>query len=161
MTIKQILEWPDGYRSGGFVLTVKTAKKITRVSDKEIYQDVMFTDGPDEIWGKLKLAQSGILRNTPIRIIICERRTYNVNNNRVAAIYVEEWQDARPKMTADEYEDEMNAVKTEHDAFQDKRIRGMVRHGLVCATIRKEGLRVIGELDKTIIRSLVDFIMDD
>ncbi|MHC4605288.1 MAG: hypothetical protein ACYS6W_18380 [Planctomycetota bacterium] len=159
-TIKQILEWPVGYKSGGFVLVVKVAKKKWNVGD-QWFQRVMFADGAgDEIFGEILLnGNNGIQRNVPLRLIHAERRICDVNNKPVPALFVSQWKDDRPVMSEP---DILNDFESWQAARQDE-IRGKVRHGIVCAMIRSTPAN--GDwpepetAQKDFIHKWVDFIM--
>ena len=158
-TISQILEWPDEYKGGGFDLTIKTVKKMTKIGETW-YQDVMFTDGKDDIYGRIKLnGNIPFQRNTLIRVIVGIRMTYDVNNRDVPGLYVDQW--SQPTMTADEWEQEQTGIKAEWNKEQEHRIRGMVRHGLVCAYRKKHGFdEPLDNLIKELINRDVDFIIE-
>jgi hypothetical protein len=101
-TIKNIVDMPPGTKTGGYEFTVKTAKKKWEVKG-EWFQQLTLTDGRFDILAELQLnGNVGIQRNTPIRVIVAERDTRNVNNRDVPCLHIYEWADARPKMTEPE-----------------------------------------------------------
>lgn len=55
-TISQILSWPLGYESGGFILAVKTAKKIWQVGEIW-YQQALVMDDTGEMLADFKIGQ--------------------------------------------------------------------------------------------------------
>ena len=163
-TVKQILEWPLEYTSGGFTLHIVTAKKKKQVGDKYI-QRATVSDGQNEMLASFLLKGNVPLpHNSPVQIKFCRRLELDVNNKAVQAIAVEGWE--LPQMTAEDWEKEQGDIKKVWDKDQDKRIRGMCRHGIVCAMIRA-GYWGEGDIPSGIssgtrqcINGLVDFIMD-
>jgi hypothetical protein len=156
-TIKQILEWPVGQKSGGFVLVAKTAKKKWNVGEIW-YQRVMFADAQgDEIFGEIILnGNVSVMRNTPLRIIICKRVVLDVNNRDVPAILVEQWKDDRPVMSEPDILDDFDKWQI----ARQEEIKGKIRHGLVCVARRKlEYKGPLSKMHKEFINSDVDFIM--
>jgi hypothetical protein len=126
-TVKQILEWPLEYKSGGFTLHIVTAKKRKKAGDKWI-QRATLSDGQNEMLGSFILKGNNPLpSNSPVQIKRCRRVELDVNNRPVQAIAVTEWE--LPKMTADEWENEQSDIAEEWKKDQDQRIRGMCRHG--------------------------------
>jgi hypothetical protein len=132
-TVKQILDWPLEYKSGGFSLHIVTAKKRKKAGDKWI-QRATLSDGQNEMLGSFVLKGNVPLpSNSPVQIKRCRRVELDVNNRAVQGIAVTEWE--LPTMTADEYENEQSDLAEEWKKDQDQRIRGMCRHGIVCAMI--------------------------
>lgn len=164
-TVKQILEWPLGERGGGWTWYITTVKKGKWVTEETWAQRAIVSDGKNEMLasflGKKKFTFSS--SNSPIRIRVCERAEVDVNNKPTPIIVVEEWE--LPQMTADEYEKENSDLNVEWKKDQEKRIRGMCRHGIVCAMIQagwfsEEKLTpCLKEPTKRSINKLVDYIM--
>ena len=94
MTIKQLLEMPIGQRTGGFLLTVKTAKKHWEVPNKEgqtvghkgqgrvLHQQAILTDETGEMIADIKILSpehgnqcDAIKVGAIIRVIVCEIQT--------------------------------------------------------------------------------------
>jgi len=161
-TIQQILDWPLEYKSGGFTLHIITAKKRKQVGDKWI-QRATLSDGQNEILASFVLHKNNPLpHNSPIHITHCKRTELDVNNKSVQAITISEWE--LPTMTADEWENEDNTIAVDWKKDQNVRIRGMCRHGIVCAMIHRipasEQLNLeLNISQKQQINKLVDFIM--
>lgn len=130
-TIKNILEWPVGYKSGGFVFTVKTAKKRWENNDGTWYQRLMLSDGKDEILAEVITdGNIPIRRNTKIRVIVCERIEIDINNKPAPALFIPEWRDDAPTISEpDELDSWLIARKEE--------IKGKCRYGIVCALIKR------------------------
>lgn len=145
-TIKQILEWPQNYQSGGFVMHIITAKKKKQIGEGAWIQGATISDGNDEMYARFVLKGNVPLpSNSPVKIIVCERTFFDIKDRQVQGIRVFEWE--LPKMTADEWEKEQLDIKEEWDKQQDKRIRGMVRHGIVCAMIKRGEIPCYSERD--------------
>jgi len=88
MNIKQLLEMPVGQRTGGFLLTVKHAKKaieITHLGHKESgriwHQSTIFTDETGDMIGQVKTASPEHGNHKPlavgmlIRVVVGEIQT--------------------------------------------------------------------------------------
>ena len=130
--IKDILALPVGQGTGGYELTIKTAKKAWEVKGVW-YQRVILTDGPDDILAEIKLhGNNRMIRNTPIRIIVGERTERDVSNKMTPVLRVDQWADARPAMS--EPMDMMTDAEEWYAARQEE-IRGKCRYGVVCAMI--------------------------
>lgn len=70
--IKQILDMPIGQRLGGFVLTIKTAKKTWQINDVW-YHQVLVMDETGEMWADFKIGTYKPLhRGSAYRVIVAE-----------------------------------------------------------------------------------------
>jgi hypothetical protein len=157
-TVKQILEWPLEYTSGGFTLHVVTAKKKKKVGDKWI-QRATVSDGQNEMLASFVLnGNVPMPANTPVQIKFCRRLEFDVGNRVVQGISVPEWE--LPTKTADEWETENLDIKEEWQKDQDQRIRGMCRYGLVREYRKLKGFgEPIPGLVRDTIKGDVDFIV--
>ena len=163
--VKDILEWPLNYTSGGFELTVKTAKKSWMVSgttpDKDTwYQHAMLTDGHDEILASIELKGNvRILRNTRIRVIYAWRDEFDVNNKTVPGLAIDQWENADPIMS----EPDLMTEAEEWYAARQKEIAGKCRYGIACAmitaSVNEDNWPEVNEITKPIIDRWVEYIM--
>lgn len=186
-TIKQILEWPVGYKSGGFVLTVKTVKKHWEVpqedgclvghkdDDRILVKQAVLTDGTGDLLADIKICSPEhgnhlhLAVGHLIRVITCEVQT----------AYDGKGKDPTPnkKLYIDQYEDYVKQPVgrgeqpwgSEDDnalAWAEARkeeIKGKIRHGLACAYMRTTPPDTlpgnpVDDVKKTI-NLWVDFIM--
>ena len=158
--IKSILAMPLGQGTGGYELTVKTVKKYTPVKT-EHYQEVILTDGSDEILANLKLPRRiTIFRNMLIRVIVGRRTETDKSNRMVPSLYVEEWANASPVMS----EPDMSTEAEEWYAARQKGIEGKCRYGIVCAMISGQSADLqhmpeATELWKNFVNEWVEYIM--
>jgi len=159
--VKDILAMPIGQGTGGYELTIKTAKKAWEVGGIW-YHYVMLTDGESEILGCVQLVGNvRLLRNTPIHITVGERAEYDVNNKMTPALFIGQWADASPVMSEPGELDPWGKTPEEWKTENDGIIRGKCRFGVVCAIRRKHGVQEgpLSAEDKRIINMDVDFIM--
>jgi len=104
ISVKQIKEWPIGYKSGGFELIAKTIKKRTDINERAQSQRLILTDGKDDILADLGVRRGfSITPNTRIHITVCERNERDINNRMVPALIIDQWHLDLPKTTSDEY----------------------------------------------------------
>jgi hypothetical protein len=157
-TVKQILEWPLEYKSGGFTLHIVTAKKRKKAGDKWI-QRATLSDGQNEMLGSFILKGNNPLpSNSPVQIKRCRRVELDVNNRPVQAIAVTEWE--LPKMTADEWENEQSDIAEEWKKDQDQRKREIIRCAMLKVYRRGEGYQgALDEPSKELINRDVDFVI--
>lgn len=185
-TIKQILEWPVGRKGGGFVLTVKIAKKFWEIPQADgaivghhddrriLVQQAILTDGTGDLLAELLLCSPehgnhrSVSVGSMVRVIVCE----------VQQAYDAKGKDPKPgkKLYIEQYEDFVmkhvgrgeqpwgpNDDALEWDEYRKNEIRGKVRHGVVCAVIRaselREGMPEPTDSFKKDINAWVDFIM--
>ena len=189
ITIKDINEWPVGYKSGGFILTVKMAKKFweapqpdgTLVGHKgkgriQIQQAVL-TDSTGDLLADVKISSEehgnhDVLRaGHLIRVIVSE----------VQVAYNDRGKDPEPgkKLYIDQYEDYImqephhgdSPWGPDDEAFawteaRKEEVRGKVRHGVSCAVIQgcmsnpqSDGNLPLLEYNKASINAWVDFII--
>jgi hypothetical protein len=159
ITIKQILEWPVGYKSGGFVLTVKKVKKFWELPQADgtlvghkgegriIIHQAVLTDGTGDLLCDLQTNSPEHGNHNPlkvgqmIRIIVCE----------VQKAYEKKGTDPEPdkKLFIEQYEDyikqEVRRGESpwgpDSEAFEwaearKEEVKGKIRHGIVCAMIK-------------------------
>ena len=92
MTIKQLLETPLGeeHRTGGFQLTVKTARKNRKIDGKTV-QQVVLSDSSGEMPGDIFMPnpkqRSYLPRTTVINVVVCWLQPGELGPK----LYVEQW----------------------------------------------------------------------
>ena len=158
--IKDILALPVGQGTGGYELTIKTAKKAWEVKGVS-YQRVMLTDGPDEMLAELTLRGNNRMQpRTIIHITVGHRGELDVNNKPTPALLIAEWADASPVMS--EPMDMMTDAEEWYAARQEE-IRGKCRYGVVCAILGEatdvQSMPEPSLLWKKFINNWVEFIM--
>ena len=91
MTVKQLLEMPIGYKTGGFDLTIKTAKKKWQVGKKWMHQIVLM-DETGEIWADVNIGKNiPLIARTQIHITFCEIQDSEHHNNPCKKLYVDQF----------------------------------------------------------------------
>lgn len=174
ITIKQILEWPVGYKSGGFNLVVKTPKKTITDAKGQMFHNVCLMDDTGEILADVKLIKNPIpagwegkaghynplIKRQIIHIITCEIQlsesdTHLKIGTHGKKLLIHEYKITSPEFSEDDYK--YSSEMWELDEYQKKLARGKIRHGIVCAMIRAEKGEPLCE--KAYINELVEFIM--
>ena len=178
MVIKQLLEMPIGYRTGGFVLTVKTAKKRWQVTNLAHHekgavwmQQAVVTDETGDMLVDVKTNSTEHGNHAPlqvgqlIRVIICEIQTAydakGINPEPNKKLYIDQYEDFFIRHTPDKD----SPWGPEDEAFEwaearRREIEGKIRHGLSCAIIRHYGLEGgPNQNTKSQINEWVEFIM--
>lgn len=125
ITIQQIKDWPLGYKSGGFPVTVKTAKKIWEVR-AVFYQQATIMDGTGEMLADFKIGR---------RIPLHSGGEYKII---VAQVQYDEKQGK--KLFIDQFAPIVQIGEPELQPFygqSEREIRGKVKHGLVCAVLTR------------------------
>lgn len=185
-TIKQILDWPLGYKSGGFFLTVKNVKKFWEIPQSDgafvghkgegriMANQAVLTDLTGDLLADIKISSpehgnhNSLKAGQAIRIITCE----------VQAAYPQKGKDPPKgkKLYVDQYEDYIkqelgveSAWGPDDEAFawaeaRKEEVKGKCRHGIVCALMKSKGIGVQDEIPipphyKKRINEVVDFIM--
>jgi len=184
-TVKQIKEWPIGYKSGGFFLTVKQVKKFWEVPQPDgklvghkgegriLVSQAILTDLTGDLLADLKIASPEHGNHNPlkvgqaIRVIVCE----------VQQAYPQKGQDPPQgkKLYIDQYEDYIkqelgteSAWGPDDEAFawaeaRKEEVKGKVRHGIVCSLIKAKEIALdeipIPPAHKQRINEIVDFII--
>lgn len=103
MTIKQLKAMPDGSRTGGFMLNVKTFKGKYQIKKKWVHK-VMLVDETGEMLADVLIGGYNPLMCPTIWIITCTVRTTDVNNKPAKTLYIDQFKIEH--VTADEYEAE-------------------------------------------------------
>ena len=166
MTIVQLLEMPIGQRTGGFLLTVKTAKKFWEVPNKDgvkvghkgtgriLHQQAILTDETGEIIADIKILSpehgnlcDAIKVGAIIRVVVCE----------IQIAYDKKGDTPEPnkKLFIDQFsayikedagrESVWGPEGAEALAWQEARqeeVKGKCRHGVVCALIQSPEYRL-------------------
>jgi len=142
ITIKQLLEMPidkEKSKCGGFQLTVKTARKTRKVDGKTV-QQVVLSDSSGEIPGDIFMhnpkQRSYLPRTTIINVVVCWLQPGEAGPK----LYVDQW--FLPKGDGGGNPVYRNGIRGYGDLppdFEEDEfiVRGKVRHGVVCAGIRK------------------------
>ncbi len=115
MTVKQLLEMPVGYKTGGFDLTIKTAKKKWQVGKKWMHQIVLM-DETGEIWADVNIGKNiPLIARTQIHITFCEIQDSEHHNNPCKKLYVDQFtqpaQIGEPPMNF-EYGDSVKTIRS-------------------------------------------------
>lgn len=176
-TIKNILEWPVGYKSGGFNLVVKTPKKTITDAQGQMFHNVCLFDDTGEILADVKLIKNPIpegwegkaghynplIKRQVINIIVCEIQlsesdTHLKIGTHGKKLLVHEYKITNPEFSDEDYK--YSSEMWEWDENQKRVIRGKCRYGISCAFIRNsnERLKLHPGLKK-IINEWVDYIM--
>jgi len=162
-TIKELLEKPIGkeYRTGGFQLAIKTARKMVDI-DNKILQGVVFIDDTGEIQGEVSLQRHIPLQRTQkIYLTIC----WLQNGEKGKKLYVEQWYpvtiteaELGCKYQPDWGPEDSEAM--EWAAARREEVKGKVRHGVVCAMIQAQDLDwELAQKHKDNINKIVEFIV--
>ncbi len=183
MTITQLLEMPIGQKTGGFLLTVKTAKKFWEVPNEQgqkvghkgqgriLHQQAILADETGEIIADIKILSpehgnlcDAIKVGAIIRVIVCE----------IQIAYSKKGDTPEPnkKLFIDQFsvyikeeagrESVWGPEGAEALAWQEAReeeVRGKVRHGVVCAMIQNDDRQTVILDNKKFVNDIVDFIM--
>lgn len=181
MNIKQLLEMPVGQRTGGFLLTVKHAKKaweITKLGHKEPgriwHQSAIFTDETGDMIGQVKIQSPEHGNHKPlavgmiIRVIVGEiQRAYDSQGPAPEPdkkLYVDQYSEyiEQQPMKAAWGPDVEEAI-----AWQEVRreeVKGKCRTLLICAMAQSGhpqscGFNPKSEEDKDYVRKTVEFMV--
>ncbi len=164
-TIKQLLDAPVGYRTGGFVYQVKHTHKMTEhpVTAKNAWHwthTVTLTDGKDEIKADIVLEKNRKFCNgNDVKVIVCEIIAESEGGYGKKLLVHEH---KLITQTADEYEAEKRGIpQTPAKAIPNKWDiigRGKVKHGLLCAFMEgQQRFPKIAELK--VLAKLADWVM--
>ena len=158
MDIAQLQLQPHNTKIGGFVLTIKTCKKTWQVG-KVWFQQIVWMESSGEIPVDVKIGKYNPLnRGSEINVIISTVRDAEYLGKPCKVLFVEQY--SLPTMTADEY----NSQEDDWLTAQQDKIKGMIRHGIVCALIQRvttEGkINIVPNKQmKNAINEVVDFII--
>jgi len=155
-TIKQILEWPAGYRSGGFNLVVKTPKKTITDAKGQMFHNVCLMDETGEILADVKLIKSlkplpagwenkamlysPLIKRQIIHIIRCEVQlsesdTHLKIGKHGKKLLVHEYKIVSPEFSEEDHK--YSSELWELDEYQKRIVRSKIRHGIICAMIHR------------------------
>ncbi len=124
MEIKQLLEMPIDYRTGGFALTCKTIKKRWQIDNLWVHQVVLTDTTGDILADIVRNSNIPFNRGSSIWIIACEIQPTETGKK----LFVHEWK----QESITEPPDRLSWAKEEEMGI----IAGKVRHGLVCAYLQ-------------------------
>jgi len=159
MKIKQILMQPLGQRFNAGILSIKTYKKIWQVGD-EWWSQIICMDETGEIpvdvnTGKKYNPIRG--RGISINVIVAQVQNAEYLGKDRKKLVVEQY--SMPSITISEWEQKQDKM-LEDDKLV---IRGKIRHGLVCAVIRRNPAGPIvlklKATQKQEINELVEFVL--
>lgn len=155
MKIIDILKMPIGQKLGGFVLTIKIAKKKWQVGKVWMHQ-VVLMDETGEMLADVRIGgYLPLIAGNKIRIIVAEIQAVELPpktkfHNRTK-LYIDQFE--KLTITVPEYEAQMGNVEDDWDKVN----RGKVRHGLCCAFIRSNTANPLNIKEQ--IEELVEYIM--
>lgn len=142
MKIAEIQAGTVGQRATGFTVNVKTFKKIWQVGD-EWFQQVILCDETGEIPADVKLGKAkrpntrpSLQGNKTLTVIACELQESEYMGKPCKKLYIDEY--SVPTITADDYNKMQEDEALEYRAYEEHKIRGMIRHGLVCSMIKAQ-----------------------
>lgn len=151
MTIKEILSMPAGSKIGGFIATVKTAKKCWKVGDTN-WQSVLFMDATGEILADINIGLKyiPILRASQLQIHDAEIQAIEPVGRK---LIVQKWMHVPAQ----------NSVWQDDDAetwaaIRDIEIRSKIKCWLVTEWIGTTKRLTITDTEKGLIDSLVEYI---
>ena len=148
ITIEQLKKMPIGYRTGGFIKTIKTAKKKWQVDSKWMHQ-VLLTDETGDMLADVNIGTySPLIGGQEIRIIVCEIQETEVRNVPTLKLYIDQF--TMPSVT--EPPDVMNFAGASPNV-----IRGKIKTWLVAGCLQSG--TPPAEVDRMGIESLVDWVM--
>ena len=159
--IEEICKSLPGTSIEDIELTVKTAKKCTKAGEFW-FQDVMFTDGKNDILGTLRLGEKRIpiQRNQLLHIGEGTLVKRNINNVDRLVLYSEKWEHAI-QMTADEYEEEQLSIKDEYHKQNEAREYMILRCAMLKVYRQILGAKEpLDEPTKELINRDVEFIRE-
>lgn len=151
-TIQQLRNMPLGSKTGGFVKTVKTAKKKWQVNGKWMHQ-VLLMDETGEMLADVNIGTySPLIAGQEIRIVVCE----------VQAAEIGPFASDRTKLYVDQFAFTESPVTEPADTMNftgesPNIIRGKIKTWLAAASLQSG--KTPQEVDRAGIESLVDWVM--
>ena len=178
--LQELKECEHGMEVVGIPLVVKTARNTFIDGDEKCWQDVLFMDASGEMPGQVLLPEYSPSddgskydnrKKLPPKVWQSKARLFvvkgevqdaDVRKKEARKLVVFECKDMAVRLTYNQYDQLAEEEAEEYHLAQDKRIRGMVRHGIVCAMITAEqiGNEGIATETKDNINKMVDYIID-
>jgi hypothetical protein len=157
-SIKQIKEWPIGYKSGKFTLIAKTIKGKTDIDERRQSQRLILTDGEDDILAEMPVRRNYcIIGNTKIHVVAARRDERDVSNRMVPALIIDRWYIDFPKQTSEQE----NFGMSEQWREDIRVVKSKCKFGLVRVLRAEIGFKEpLTKQQKTLINSDVEFIVD-